>query len=68
MGGGSQEVSEYRYARNVADNRLKVGRNETVETLAALLHRCEVGSSCCGFNEGDRDQHIRDQVTNTFIR
>ena len=44
-----------------------------METLAAFLHRCEVGVSCCGFNVGDRVQHIREQVTNTedlspFIR
>ena len=85
VGGGSEDVSDYRHARNVVDGRLKVRRNETLETfqfrnlkqqagemLAAFLHRCEVGVSCCGFNEGDRDHHIRDQVvfgtTNSQVR
>ena len=69
------DVSDYQHARNVVDKKLKVGTNQTFETFqyrniiqrsgetfASFVHRCEVGVSNCGFNPGDKDRHVRDQV------
>ena len=69
------EVSEYRHARNVVDEVLKVGVNQALETFqyrnikqrsgeefTAFVHRCQVGVNNCGFHVADAERHIRDQV------